>query len=83
MSLGFSDESIKYEISSALEYLVQNGIIRITPSGLQTTPLGTLISRNNYEVKTAVKLKDYSTMMGDNFNPGSLIYEISKTHDMP
>ncbi len=83
MSLGFSDESIKYEISSALEYLVQNGIIRITPSGLQTTPLGTLISRNNYEVKTAVKLKDYSTMMGDNFNPGLLIYEISKTHDMP
>ncbi len=83
MSLGFSDESIKYEISSALEYLVQNGIIRITPSGLQTTPLGTLISRNNYEVKTAVKLKDYSAMMGDNFNPGLLIYEISKTHDMP
>ena len=82
-SPSIEDESIKYEISSALEYLVQNGIIRITPSGLQTTPLGTLISRNNYEVKTAVKLKDYSTMMGDNFNPGLLIYEISKTHDMP
>ena len=83
MSFGFSDESIKYEISSALEYLIQNGIIRVSPSGLQTTPLGTLISKNNYAVKTAVKLKDYSTMMGDEFNIASLIYEISKTHDMP
>ena len=83
MSFGFSDESIKYEISSALEYLIQNGIIRLTPSGLQTTPFGTLISRNNYAVKTAVKLKDYSNMMGDEFNIGSLIYEISKTYDMP
>ena len=83
MSFGFSDESIKYEISSALEYLIQNGIIRLTPSGLQTTPFGTLISKNNYAVKTAVKLKDYSNMMGDEFNIGSLIYEISKTYDMP
>ncbi|WP_455646101.1 DEAD/DEAH box helicase [Methanosphaera sp.] len=83
MSFGFSDESIKYEISSALEYLIHNGIIRLSPSGLQTTPLGTLISRNNYEVKTAVKLKDYCNMMGDEFNIGSLIYEVSKTHDMP
>lgn len=83
MSFGFSDESIKYEISSALEYLIQNGIIRLSPSGLQTTPLGTLISRNNYQVKTAVKLKDYCNMMSDEFNVGSLIYEISKTNDMP
>lgn len=83
MSFGFSDESIKYEISSALEYLIQNGIIRLSPSGLQTTPFGTLISRNNYQVKTAVKLKDYCNMMGDEFNVGSLIYEISKTNDMP
>ena len=83
MSFGFSDESIKYEISSALEYLIQNGIIRLSPSGLQTTPFGTLISKNNYAVKTAVKLKDYSNMMGDEFNIGSLIYEISRTHDMP
>ena len=83
MSFGFSDESIKYEISSALEYLIQNGIIRLSPSGLQTTPFGTLISKNNYSVKTAVKLKDYSNMMGDEFNIGSLIYEISRTHDMP
>ena len=83
MSFGFSDESIKYEISSALEYLMQNGIIRLTPSGLQTTPLGTLISKNNYAVKTAVKLKDYANMMGDEFNIGSLIYEISRTQDMP
>lgn len=83
MSFEFSDESIKYEISSALEYLIQNGILRVTPSGLQPTPFGTLISRNNYAVKTAVKLKDYSTMMGNEFNVGSLIYEISKTPDMP
>lgn len=83
MSFGFSDESIKYEVSSALEYLIQNGIIRLSPSGLQTTPLGTLISKNNFAVKTAVKLKDYSNMMGDEFNIASLIYEISKTHDMP
>lgn len=83
MSYGFSDETIKYEISSALEYLIQNGIIRLTPSGLQTTPLGTLISRSNYAVKTAVKLKDYSNMMGNEFNIANLIYEISKTKDMP
>ncbi len=83
MSFGFSEESIKYEISTALEYLIQNGIIRLSPSGLQTTPLGTLISRNNYAVKTAVKLKDYCNMMGDEFNEASLIYEISKTKDMP
>ncbi|RAP52614.1 MAG: DEAD/DEAH box helicase [Methanosphaera sp. rholeuAM270] len=83
MSFGFSDESIKYEISSALEYLIQNGIIRVSPSGLQPTSFGTLISRNNYAVKTAVKLKDYSNMMGDEFNIASLIYEISKTQDMP
>ena len=44
MSFGFSGETIKYEISSALEYLIQNGIIRLTPSGFQTTPLGSLIS---------------------------------------
>ncbi|RAP50756.1 MAG: DEAD/DEAH box helicase [Methanosphaera sp. SHI613] len=83
MSFGFSDESIKYEISSALEYLIQNQIIRVSPSGLQTTPLGTLISKNNYAVKTAVKLKDYSTMHTNSFNPAELIYEISKTKDMP
>ncbi len=83
MSYGFSDESIKYEISSALEYLIQNGIIRLSPSGLQPTPFGTLISRSNYAVKTAVKLKDYSNMMGDEFNAGSLIYEISRTKDIP
>lgn len=83
MSFGFSDESIKYEISNALEYLIQNGIIRISPSGLQTTPFGTLISKSNYAVKTAVKLKDYSTMTSNEFNIASLIYEISKTKDMP
>lgn len=83
MTAGFSDESIKYEISNALEYLIQNGIVRLTPSGLQTTPFGTLISRSNYAVKTAVKLKDYSSMIGDEFNSAGLIYEISKTEDMP
>lgn len=83
MNFGFGDESIKYEISSALEYLIQNQIIRVSPSGLQTTPLGTLISRNNYAVKTAVKLKDYSSMHSNSFNPAEIIYEISKTKDMP
>lgn len=83
MSFGFSDETIKYEISSALEYLIQNGIIRVSPSGLQTTPLGNLISKNNYAVKTAVKLKDYCNILSDRFNPFELIYEISKTKDMP
>ena len=83
MSFGFSDETIKYEISSSLEYLIQNQIIRVSPSGLQTTPLGTLISRNNYAVKTAVKLKDYCNMTSNHFNPAELIYEIAKTKDMP
>ncbi len=83
MSFGFSDESIKYEISNALEYLIQNGILRVTPSGLQTTPLGTLVFRSNYAVKTAIKLKDYSNMLNEEFMPGQLIYEVSKTVDMP
>lgn len=83
MSFGFSDESIKYEVQSALEYLMHNGLIRVSPSGLQTTPLGTLVSRSNYSVKTAVKLKDYSMTLQDRFNPATLIYEISKTKDMP
>ena len=83
MSFGFSEETIKYEISSALEYLIQNGIIRLTPSGFQTTPLGCLISRSNYAVKTAVKLKDYSNMIDEEFSVANLIYEISKTSDLP
>lgn len=83
MSFGFSGETIKYEISSALEYLIQNGIIRLTPSGFQTTPLGSLISRSNYAVKTAVKLKDYANMIDEEFSVANLIYEISKTSDLP
>ncbi|MDO5851865.1 MAG: DEAD/DEAH box helicase [Methanobacteriaceae archaeon] len=82
MGLGLSDEMIKYEISNAVEYLIHNQIIRVTPSGLQTTPLGQLISKNNYGIKTAILLKEYHNI-SEEFKPAQLIYTICKTKDMP
>ncbi|MCD7782039.1 MAG: DEAD/DEAH box helicase [Methanosphaera sp.] len=79
----FGEDTIKYELTANLDYLVSNNIVRVGPSGLQITPLGTLISQNNYSVKTTVQLKDYATMSTDNFSEGGLIYEVSRCSDMP
>ncbi|HTX61293.1 MAG TPA: DEAD/DEAH box helicase, partial [Methanobacterium sp.] len=57
----FSGDSMDFEINQALEFLMEHGIIQPTPEGLKTTPLGNLISRTNYSVETAVRLKEYLT----------------------
>ena len=78
----FAEDSIKWEIESALEFLLQNGIIRATPEGLKTTDFGSLISKSNYAVETAVKIKEYVSDISK-FNPYELIYALSETPDMP
>ncbi len=78
----FASDSIKWEIESALEFLLQNGIIMATPEGLKTTDFGNLISKSNYAVETAVKIKEYVSTV-DSFNPYELIYALSETPDMP
>ncbi|MDO5848308.1 MAG: DEAD/DEAH box helicase [Methanobrevibacter sp.] len=78
----FASDSIKWEIESALEFLLQNGIIRATPEGLKTTDFGNLISKSNYSVETAVKIKEYVSSINE-FNPYELIYALSETPDMP
>ena len=72
---------MEYEINEALEFLIHHGMIKPTPEGLKTTPLGTLISRTNYNVETAVRLKEYTTRHTQ-LDIYSLIYEISKTPDI-
>jgi len=78
----FADESLKFEIESALEFLLQNGIIQATPSGLNATPLGNLIAKSNYTVETAVKLKAYATQVED-IDINQLIYHLSSSPDLP
>ena len=46
----FAEDSLKYELETALQFLLQNGIIRATPEGLKTTEFGNLIARSNYTV---------------------------------
>ncbi len=76
-----SVDTIQYEINNALEFLVHNGIIQLTPEGLKTTDFGNLIARSNYTVETAVRLKEYAKQ--DQLNIYQLIYEVSRTPDMP
>jgi len=78
----FADESLKFEIESALEFLLQNGIIQATPSGLNATTLGNLIAKSNYTVETAVKLKEYATQV-ENIDVNELIYHLSSSPDLP
>ena len=78
----FAEESLKFEIMNALEFLLQNQILQATPSGLKTTPFGNLIARSNYSVETAVKIKEYANNL-DNFKPEELIYQLAQTPDMP
>lgn len=81
MSL-FASDSLKWELETALQFLLQNGIIRATPEGLKTTEFGNLIAKSNYAVETAVKIKEYITSM-DKFNVPEFIYALSETPDLP
>ena len=81
MSL-FAEESLKFEIETALQFLLQNGIIRATPEGLKATEFGYLIAKSNYAVETAVKIKQYISGMGE-INPNEFIYALCETPDMP
>ena len=77
----FAAESMEYEINTALEFLIQNGIVQPTPEGLKTTDFGTLIAKTNYSVESAVRLKEFA--LQNELNIYNLLYEISKTPDMP
>lgn len=81
MSL-FASDSLKWELETALQFLLQNGIIRATPEGLKTTEFGNLIAKSNYAVETAVKIKEYITSI-DKFNVPEFIYALSETPDLP
>ena len=78
----FAEESLKFEIQNALEFLLQNQILQATPSGLKTTPFGNLIAKSNYTVETAVKVKEYANQV-DDFNTEELIYHLAQTPDIP
>lgn len=78
----FSLDAIKWEIESALEFLLQNDIIRATPEGLKTTDFGYLIAKSNYAVETAVKIKEYVSNLKE-FNAYEMIYALCETPDVP
>lgn len=78
----FAQDSLNWELESALEFLLQNGIIRATPEGLKTTDLGNLIAKSNYAVETAVKIKEYVSTM-EKLNPAEMIYALAETPDLP
>ncbi len=78
----FADESLEMEINDSITFLIKKGFIQVTPSGLKTTALGLLVSKSNYSVETAVKLKDYINNM-ENLNIYDLLYYLCKTPDMP
>lgn len=78
----FASDSIKWEIEAALEFLLQNGIVRATPEGLKTTDFGNLISKSNYSVETTVKIKEYVSDINE-LNPYEMIYALCETPDMP
>lgn len=78
----FAQDSLNWELESALEFLLQNGIIRATPEGLKTTDFGNLIAKSNYAVETAVKIKEYVSTM-EKLNPAEMIYALTETPDLP
>lgn len=78
----FAEDSLRYELESALEFLLQNGIIRATPEGLKTTDFGNLIAKSNYAVETAVKIKEYVSNI-DEINVEEFIYALTGTPDLP
>ena len=78
----FAQDSLNWELESALEFLLQNGIIRATPEGLKTTDFGNLIAKSNYAVETALKIKEYVSTM-EKLNPAEMIYALAETPDLP
>lgn len=78
----FAQDSLNWGLESALEFLLQNGIIRATPEGLKTTDFGNLIAKSNYAVETAVKIKEYVSTM-EKLNPAEMIYALAETPDLP
>lgn len=78
----FAQDSLNWELESALEFLLQNGIIRATPEGLKTTDFGNLIAKSNYAVETVVKIKEYVSTM-EKLNPAEMIYALAETPDLP
>lgn len=78
----FAEDSLRYELESALEFLLQNGIIRATPEGLKTTDFGNLIAKSNYAIETAVKIKEYVSNI-DEINVEEFIYALTGTPDLP
>lgn len=78
----FAQDSLNWELESALEFMLQNGIIRATPEGLKTTDFGNLIAKSNYAVETAVKIKEYVSTM-EKLNPAEMIYALAETPDLP
>lgn len=78
----FAQDSLNWELESALEFLLQNGIIRATPEGLKTTDFGNLIAKSNYAVETAVKIKEYVSTM-EKLNLAEMIYALAETPDLP
>lgn len=78
----FAEDSIKFELESALEFLLQNRIIRATPEGLKTTDFGNLIAKSNYSVETAVKIKEYISGITE-INASEFIYALCETPDVP
>lgn len=78
----FAEDSIKYELENAIDFLLQNRIIRATPEGLATTDFGNLIAKSNYSVETAVKIKEYVSSI-DKINVSEFIYALCETPDVP
>ena len=78
----FASDSLKWELENALEFLLQNGIIRATPEGLKTTEFGNLIAKSNYTIETSVKIKEYVTSINE-FNTSEFIYALTETPDLP
>ena len=78
----FATESLKFELETALEFLLKNRIIRVTPEGFKTTKFGDLIAKSNYSVETAVKSKEYIGEI-DKINNDEFIYALCETPDIP
>jgi helicase len=78
----FAEDSLRFELESALQFLLSNGIIRATPEGLKTTEFGNLIAKSNYSVETAVKIKEYLSY-SNGLNSEEFIYALCETPDLP
>lgn len=78
----FAKDSLEYELNTATDFLMKNGIIQATPEGLKATTFGLLIAKSNYAVETAVKLKEFLNNM-DELDEVQLIYQLTRTPDLP